>query len=70
MSFSLIRYHRGSPSRQLSHAGAGAYERDFAADAIRADVPRLWGRRQEAMVAGSLWHGPDDQWFQVAQKRS
>lgn len=63
MTLSLIR-RRARPGGHFSHAYAQEYERNFAAQAIRADFPRLWSSYQEAMASGSLWHGPDDQWFQ------
>lgn len=63
MTLSIFR-RSGQSVRRFSHADAQTYERKFAAAAIYADFPRVWADHQEAMASGSLWHGPDDQWFQ------
>jgi hypothetical protein len=48
----------------FSHARAQRYERRFAARLIRTDYPDLHRRWEAEIGAGSLWQGPDDQWFQ------
>jgi hypothetical protein len=51
-------------ARGFVHADAQRYERSFAENAIRSDFERIWSAAQAAKAEGSLWHGPDDQWFQ------
>jgi hypothetical protein len=50
--------------RAFSHGRAQQYERRYAARLIRTDYPDLRRRWQEAIDAGSMWQGPDDEWFQ------